>query len=145
MENVPDRAVGPDIAVLYCRRCTAPNADPEQVSPKASGLKVRFVILPCSSKVERSHIFRILEKGADGVQVVGCPEDSCRFLTGSRMAQKRIHRARSLLAEIGLGAERVGMERGAGLEAGDLLELAAMRAEAVRSLGSNPMKGVKGA
>lgn len=130
----------PEIVVLYCQHCVA---EPGRVNPAAAegpGPAVRSTMIPCSSKVEISHLLTILEQGADGVEVVACPEDQCRFLVGSRMAQKRIDRARRLLDAIRMGAERVGFSRAEGLSAGDLLGLARARAEAVRPLGPNPMK-----
>lgn len=131
----------PDIVVLYCQNCVSECAEVASASKGLSGFKPRFVLMPCSSKVEVSHVLKLLDEGADGVQLVGCPENQCRFLTGSSMAEKRIGYARGLLEEICMGAERLGMERGTQLSATDLMELAERRAEAVRQLGPSPMKG----
>ena len=97
-------------------------------------------MMPCSSKVEIPHVLRILEQGADGVELVACPQDRCRFLVGSLRAEKRIERASGLLDEIRMGGARLGLSRRAKLAAEDLVALAAARAEAVRPLGPNPMK-----
>jgi coenzyme F420-reducing hydrogenase delta subunit len=105
-----------------------------------SGFKCRFLMMPCSSKVEVSHVLKILAEGADGVQVVGCKKDHCRFLVGSTMAEKRIEHARKLLDESLMGADRVGMDRGENLTFQELIGIAAERAKAVRPLGANPMK-----
>ena len=134
----------PNVVVLYCQNCVAEGVDAAEVSISASGFKARFVVMPCSSKVEASHVLKLLDEGADGVQVVGCPENKCRFLVGSTTAEKRIEYARGLLDEIHMGADRLGMERGALLSAPDLMELAERRAAAVRPLGPNPMKGAGG-
>jgi F420-non-reducing hydrogenase iron-sulfur subunit len=131
----------PEIAVLYCQYSVARNADLSLVEKKASGFKVRLFMLPCSSKVEVAHLLRILETGTDGIQVIGCPDRHCRFLIGNQRAEKRVEYARNLLSEIDIGAERIGMERGQGMEAEELLELSGIRAEQVRQLGPNPMKG----
>jgi coenzyme F420-reducing hydrogenase delta subunit len=145
MENGPDAGkFEPEILLLYCRNCVAEGVDPDEVSRAVSGFKSRYVVMPCSSKVEASHVLKLLDEGADGVQVVGCPENACRFLVGSTMAEKRIDYARGLLDEIRMGADRLGMERGAQLSEADLMELAERRAEAVRPLGPNPMKGAGG-
>jgi len=122
----------PDIVVLYCQNCVSECAEVASASKGLSGFK---------PKVEVSHVLKLLDEGADGVQLVGCPENQCRFLTGSSMAEKRIGYARGLLEEICMGAERLGMERGTQLSATDLMELAERRAEAVRQLGPSPMKG----
>ncbi len=134
----------PEIVILYCQGCLAKDVDPRDAEQSASGFTVRLAMMPCSSKVEAAHVLKLLEEGADGVQVVGCPEERCRFLVGSTMAEKRIDYARGLLEEIQMGADRLGMVRGSGLSAADLMELAQYRAQVVKPLGANPMKGQRG-
>jgi coenzyme F420-reducing hydrogenase delta subunit len=98
-------------------------------------------VLPCSSKTEVSHLFRILEHGtADGIEIVGCDRNQCRYLTGKNITEKRIEYARKLLDRIGMGSERLGMTRTDGLSAEELVEIAGKRAKALSSLGPNPMK-----
>lgn len=134
----------PNVVVLYCQNCVAECVDAAALSKGVSGFKLRLVVMPCSSKVEASHVLKLLDEGADGVQVVGCPENQCRFLVGSTMAEKRIEYARGLLEEVRIGADRLGMERGDQLSATELTELAERRAAAVRPLGPNPMKAATG-
>jgi F420-non-reducing hydrogenase iron-sulfur subunit len=139
----------PEVVVLYCQRCVREGADVpsdggtstdvEVETNRASGFSVQPVMIPCSSKIEVSYILKILERGADAVEVIACPADGCQFLVGSLRAEKRIDYVRSLLDEIHVGAERVGISRGPGLSAKDLIELAAKRAEKVKTLGPNPM------
>jgi F420-non-reducing hydrogenase iron-sulfur subunit len=134
----------PEVVVLYCQRCVREGADRTSVgveveADRASGFSVRPVMMPCSSKIEVPYILKILERGADAVEVVACPADGCQFLVGSLRAEKRVDYVRSLLDEIHVGAERVGISRGPGLLAQDLIELAAKRAEKVKTLGPNPM------
>jgi F420-non-reducing hydrogenase iron-sulfur subunit len=78
-------------------------------------------------------LFKILDNGADGVEVVACPENTCQFLVGSRRAEKRIAYAQRLLKQGGINSERLGISRGADLSAEQLIERAAARAEAVRT------------
>jgi heterodisulfide reductase subunit D len=134
----------PNIVVLYCQHCVRADADMDEAAETVDGFKPRFVMKPCSSKVEASHVLKLLAKGADGVAVVGCPEDKCRFLIGSAMAEKRIEYARGLLDKVGMGADRLGIDRVHGLSSAELIELVEQRVEAVRPLGPNPMKGVSG-
>ena len=130
----------PEIVVLYCQHCMAGEANVTIASQETRGLRVRATMLPCSSKVEVPHLLKILEQGADGVELVACPQDVCRFLVGSLKAEKRIDRASGLLEQIRMGGQRLGLSRRAKLSAQDLLALARARAEAVRPLGPNPMK-----
>lgn len=142
--NVDVAEFEPEIVVLYCQHCVAKDADVAAAAKAVSGFKPRFEVMPCSSKVEAAHVLKILEGGADGVAVVGCPEKRCRFLVGSTMAEKRIEYGRGLLEEIGMGADRLGMDRASQLSAAQLVEIAEHRAAAARTLGPNPMKGATG-
>jgi len=130
----------PEIVVLYCQHCVVEDIDLAAATKAVSGFKPRFEVMPCSSKVEASHVLKLLERGADGVAVVGCPEKRCRFLVGSAMAEKRIEYARGLLEEIRMGADRLGMNRASHLSAAQLVEIAEHRAAAARTLGPNPMR-----
>ena len=132
-----NKSFEPEIVVLYCQRCVRESVEVE--ANHTSGFSVRPTMMPCSSKIEVPYILKILERGADAVEVVACPVDGCQFLVGSLRAEKRIDYVRGLLDEINLGAERVGISRGPGLSAKDLIEIAAKRAEKVKSLGPNPM------
>ena len=130
----------PEIVVLYCRQAVGDEASVAVEAEGVSGFRVRAVMVPCSSKVEIGYILRLLEGGADGVQLVACPEEGCRFLIGSLRSRKRVAYVRGLLAQVGIGAERVGISQKAGLSAKELVGLAGARAEAVKKLGANPMK-----
>lgn len=132
----------PEIVILYCQHCVAEDADLNGAMRQASGFKPRLVVMPCTSKVEVSHLIKILEQGTDGVQVVGCLDGGCQFLMGSSLAQKRVEYARRFLDELSFGADRLGMHRGEGLSADEVLALAENRAQAVNSLGANPMKKI---
>lgn len=70
---------------------------------------VEAVRLPCSGKAETGLMLKLLEQGAAGVLVLGCPKDDCAFLHGSGRAEKRAAVARAALKDAGVGAERVRM------------------------------------
>ncbi len=142
MPAYPDAPRGvflPEILVMYCQR-SAPGVTSGVVEDEAC--LVRMVAMPCTSKVELTHCLAVLERGTDAVLVVGCPVDTCRFLTGSHMTMKRIERGRDLLGQVGMGAERLSMRLASELDSGALVGLARELARAVKPLGPSPMKGV---
>ena len=63
------------------------------------------VRVPCAGKVDELYVLRALEEGADGVLIVGCHTDSCRFLRGNIRARARLERVKKLLEEIGYPPE----------------------------------------
>lgn len=135
------KAFRPHIVVLYCERCTAKEPATPSAPARTVGFSVRMEMLPCSSKVEVSHVLKIIEHGADGVEVVCCPPGACQCIDGNVRAEKRIDYAGKLLDQVGMGRDRLGITHGAALSAGDLAGVAKARAQAVGPLGANPMKG----
>ena len=129
----------PEIVVLFCQQSVDRNVELANSYRNLPGIKVRLVVLPCSSNVEVGQIVKMLEQGADAIQVVACVEEACRFLVGSNKAERRVEYVRQLLEEIDFGPERVGIARGMNLSAEELLDRARERAELVRALGPNPM------
>jgi F420-non-reducing hydrogenase iron-sulfur subunit len=132
----------PEIVVLYCAQ-SASDGLRLKTSLNGAGFRVRLSMLPCSSKIEESFLLKILEEGADGIELVGCPVEKCRFLVGSVRAEKRVLHARDLLTQAGMSPERLGMTRAEDLTAETILQIAGKRAKAARPLGPNPMKGGK--
>jgi coenzyme F420-reducing hydrogenase delta subunit len=56
----------------------------------ANNVEIKTVRLPCSSMVKDVFLLRSFESGADGVLVLVCPEDQCRYVEGSIRAKKRV-------------------------------------------------------
>ncbi len=139
-EPAAENGFEPDIVLLFCQHCVGIDAEPVDSIRRMPGFTARNVVMPCSSKVESRQLVKLLEKGADGIQIVGCPDGSCRFLVGSNRAERRVEYVRRILEEIEFGAERVGIVREKGLNEEQLMALAAERAEKVRPLGRSPMK-----
>ena len=54
---------------------------------------INIVRVPCTGKVDVIHIMRAIEKGADGVCVIGCLEGECHFNSGNLMAKRRVAQA----------------------------------------------------
>jgi coenzyme F420-reducing hydrogenase delta subunit len=130
----------PEVVVLYCQHCLRDEAKGTAWYQESTGLSVRAIMMPCSSKIEVSYILKMLESGADGVEVVACPEKSCKYLFGSLRTERRIEYIRSLLEKIGYAPERVGISRKLSQSPEQLIEIAKARADAVRPFGINPMK-----
>jgi coenzyme F420-reducing hydrogenase delta subunit len=130
----------PEIVVLFCQQSVAKTVELANAYRDLPGLRVRLVVLPCSSNVEVRQMVKILEQGADALQIVACAEEACRFLVGSNKAERRVEYVRGLLDEIDFGGERAGIVRGMNLSEEELLDWAKERAGLVRDLGPNPMR-----
>ncbi|MFH0725813.1 MAG: hydrogenase iron-sulfur subunit [Pseudomonadota bacterium] len=89
---------------------------------------LRISRLPCSGRTDVLNLLKSIETGATMAMVVGCPEDHCQFLEGSQRAGMRVRYANRLLAEAGLGNERIRMIQ---IASGDELSFAAALRETV--------------
>ncbi|MGQ9498846.1 MAG: hydrogenase iron-sulfur subunit [Dissulfurimicrobium sp.] len=70
---------------------------------------VRIERLPCTGRLELTALLDAFGAGADAVFVAGCPEDGCHNISGSRMAAKRVKKAREILKELDMDPGLVEM------------------------------------
>jgi len=74
---------------------------------KALPDNVKVIQVPCTGRIEILHLLKAFEKGADGVYVAGCQEESCRYVNGITKAAKRVDHARKILEEIDIEPGRI--------------------------------------
>ncbi len=102
-----DKNFKPKITLFYCI-----NSFNESAYLPLTGrndYEIKIVRLPCSSMVKDVFLLRAFEAGSDGVLVLVCPEDQCRYVEGSIRAKKRVAWVRNLLDEIGLDGRRLSI------------------------------------
>ena len=73
------------------------------------GITVKTIGLPCSGKVDIPYLVKAFETGADGVVIVTCKQNECRFPEGNMRTRKRAEAVESLLEEIGMGKGRMAV------------------------------------
>jgi F420-non-reducing hydrogenase iron-sulfur subunit len=88
--------------------------------------------VPCSGRVEIPEILKEFELGADAVIIVGCHKGSCRSLTGSHYAEKRVARVKSIMKEIGLNENRLALEFLSNVEPARLSQILTAFSESVK-------------
>ena len=71
---------------------------------------LELVKVPCSGTVDVALVLKCFERGADGVLIAGCPVDNCRYMHGSRRAQKRLAAVRQALKDAGEREDGVRLE-----------------------------------
>jgi F420-non-reducing hydrogenase iron-sulfur subunit len=129
----------PKIAILYCQHSILRNTDIQSAINRELPCTVQPAEMPCSSRVQLPHLLKILDEGCDGVEIVACPEEGCRFLVGSRRAEKRVLHGRALLERIGVGGARLGITFASGLSGEALVDLAVKRGKAISLLANEGM------
>jgi len=101
---------------------------------------IKIILVPCSGKVDVMHLLRAIQKGADGVYVVGCLEGTCHYNEGNYRAKERVNHVRQMLEEIGLEGDRVRMYNLSSGEGPTFAQYATEMTEHIRGLGPNPLK-----
>ena len=101
--------------------------------------------MPCSGTVDVQHMLRALEKGADGVCIIGCMEGECQYKTGNLRARKRVEQVQGLLNAIGVDSQRAQMYNLSSSDGHLFAKYAQEMDELIRNLGPNPMKKKKNA
>jgi len=137
----------PDIQIFCCHYTSQQAIAEGGAGLAADGFPATATInrLVCSGKLQVSTILKAFEDGADGVCVVGCPENECHNLLGSQRAAHRVKAVRKALSELGVESERIEMYH---LPRGfhpEFVEAARQMEERVRSLGASPFKSAAAA
>ncbi len=101
---------------------------------------IKIIRVPCTGKVDVMHLLRSIQKGADGVYVVGCLEGTCHYNEGNLRASERVEHVRTLLEEIGLESDRVRMYNLSSGEGPTFAAYAKEMTENIQALGPNPLK-----
>ena len=133
----------PEITAFYCLYCGYMAADSAGALQLQYPANVKFVRLPCTGKTDIRYLLQAFEQGADGVYVVGCPIGNCHHVRGNERGRARVKRARKILDEIGLGADRLDMFFMSGSQAHAFATAARTMTDRVRALGPNPLKRMK--
>ncbi len=107
----------PDIQAFCCHYTSQQALAEAAEQLKADGMPENVTLnrVVCTGKLQEVTILKAFENGADGIFVVGCPEDTCHNKKGSARAAKRVIAIKKSLEELGMGSDRAEMfntERG---------------------------------
>ena len=102
------------------------------------GLKI--VRVPCSGRVDLIYILKAFEMGFDGVMIMACHEDNCKYLRGNYRARKRVQYIKGILEELGLEKERVELFNLAANMGKRFSEMVNHMNQTIKSLGPSPLK-----
>jgi coenzyme F420-reducing hydrogenase delta subunit len=136
----PKQSFEPEITAFYCIYCGYMAADTAGALGVQYPANVKFVRLPCTGKTDIRYLLEAFEQGADGVFVVACPIGNCHHVRGNERGLARLQRAQEILADIGLGRERLEMFFMSGSQAQSFAASVDKMTERIRELGPNPLK-----
>ena len=133
-------AFEPRIVGFFCHYCALAAQDVAGKARINFPTNVREVRVLCTGKVDLLYILKALEKGADGVLIIGCQMGDCYFRTGNEMASKRVRHAKRILESIGFEKERVEMYEVPGPMGKRFAEIVTEMVEKIRALGPSPVR-----
>jgi len=87
----------PKILVFRCQWAVFPSLNGAEPPPN-----IRYIDLPCASRIDTSHILEALQKGIDGVLIASCSEEDCKQEKASGKAKHLVEKLKERLGQIGL-------------------------------------------
>ncbi len=96
----------PVIVAFCCNWCSYAAADLAGISRMQYPGSIRIVRVMCSGMVHPEMVLHALNKGAEGVMVIGCPLGECHYINGNEMALARSEVVFDTLEDLGYERER---------------------------------------
>ncbi|MFP5212307.1 MAG: hydrogenase iron-sulfur subunit [Acidobacteriota bacterium] len=101
--------------------------------------EVRMIRIPCAGRISKSLLFKSFEMGADGVALVGCEPGSCRYGSGTAVAERNADDMSAILDLLGLGRDRLRLARFLPDEPEGLLAFLRDFCEVIETIGKSPV------
>ncbi len=103
---------------------------------------LQIVEVPCSGKIDIIYLLKALENGADGVMLLVCHKENCKYVWGNSRAEQRKNYIQQMINRIGLG-DRIEFVHLAANQGNQFNTAVESMAEKLNQSGSNPGKVVK--
>lgn len=87
----------PKIIAFCCKSCGYAAADDAGLKRLYYNPNVFIVRVPCTGRVDTNFIIKSFELGFDGVIVIGCRKDACRYIDGVEKVQKKVQILKTML------------------------------------------------
>ncbi len=97
----------------------------------------------CIGRINQALILRAFEFGADGVILLECKDEDCRYGPGPEVGHTNVMRVRTLLRLLGIGQKRLVEKQFLAHEKEELVKALWDFDEQIREMGLNPAKPKK--
>ncbi len=133
----------PRILVFACENDAYPALDMAGINRQQMNSMMRFIPVRCLGSVTLLWISTALEKGYDGVMLMGCKSGDdyqCHFVKGSAMATERMAKVGETLQSLMLEEERVKVEEVSIADSSRISDLLNDFGKEIEEIGLNPFK-----
>lgn len=100
----------------------------------------RLVRVMCIGRINQALILRAFEYGADGVILLECKDEDCRYGPGPEVGHVNVQRVRQLLRLLGIGQKRLVERSFATHEKEELVRALWEFDDLISEIGPNPAK-----
>jgi heterodisulfide reductase subunit A len=80
----------PKIIAFCCRSCGYAAADDAGYKKLYYNPNIFIVRVPCTGRIDTNFILKSFELGFNGVMIIGCSKESCRYINGIEKIQRKI-------------------------------------------------------
>jgi heterodisulfide reductase subunit A len=87
----------PKIIAFCCQSCGYAAADDAGLKKEIYPPNIFVVRIPCTGRLDTEFIFKSFQMGFDGVMVIGCRKDACRYINGIEKAKQRVQLLKKIL------------------------------------------------
>jgi F420-non-reducing hydrogenase iron-sulfur subunit len=133
----------PKMIVFLCNWCSYAGADLAGTSRIQYAPNVRIIRVMCSGRVEPYFILKALQRGADGVLLLGCHPGECHYLEGNYKTAGRMALLKKMLAQFGIEEGRVRLDWVSASEGSRFASIVNEMTAAIRALGPHQGQGAQ--
>ncbi len=88
----------PKIIAFCCASCGYAAADDAGLKKISYSPNIFIVRVPCTGRVDTNFIIKSFELGFDGVMIVGCRQDACRYIDGIEKVENKIRLLKNIIS-----------------------------------------------
>ena len=126
------------ILAFCCNWCGYAAADLAGIQRIQYSDSLRIIRVMCSGMVHPEMVLHALNKGADGVMVIGCHLGECHYIDGNEKAMARAELIDELLEDFGFESDRFLITRLSSSEPEQFARTVDSMHKRIRQLGPNP-------
>jgi len=88
----------PKIIAFCCASCGYAAADDAGLKKISYSPNIFIVRVPCTGRIDTNFVIRSFELGFDGVMIVGCRQDACRYIDGIEKVENKIRLLKNIIS-----------------------------------------------
>ena len=125
----------PVIVGFLCNWCSYRAADLAGTSRMGYPSTLRDIRIMCTGRLDPTFVLRSLQKGADGVLVMGCHPGQCHYQEGNYKAIRRFALLKRVLRQMGIEEERVQLHWASAAQGVLFAQTVAQMTDQIKQLG----------